>query len=115
MGLDMYLFRKDSNEEVAYWRKANAIHNWFVNTVQGGNDDCGDYDVSHDTLRKLRETCVKVLENPAKAKQLLPPKDGFFFGPTSIDGYYFGNIQRTIEKIDRVLEEGIEVQYHSCW
>jgi hypothetical protein len=24
---------------VGYWRKANAIHRWFVEHVQDGNDD----------------------------------------------------------------------------
>ena len=33
-------------ERVGYWRKANHIHKWFVDNVQGGNDDCGDYLVS---------------------------------------------------------------------
>ena len=28
---------------VAYWRKANAIHKWFVDHVQDGVDDCGEY------------------------------------------------------------------------
>jgi hypothetical protein len=27
-------------ESVAYWRKQNAIHKWFVDKVQSGNDDC---------------------------------------------------------------------------
>jgi hypothetical protein len=27
-------------EEVACWRKANAIHQWFVGNVQRGKDDC---------------------------------------------------------------------------
>lgn len=26
--------------QVAYWRKANAIHKWFVDNVQGGKDEC---------------------------------------------------------------------------
>lgn len=25
---------------VGYWRKANAIHGWFVKHVQGGKDEC---------------------------------------------------------------------------
>jgi hypothetical protein len=25
---------------VAYWRKANAIHSWFVQNVQDGVDEC---------------------------------------------------------------------------
>lgn len=31
---------KEITEEVGYWRKANAIHGWFVDNVQKGNDDC---------------------------------------------------------------------------
>jgi hypothetical protein len=27
-------------QEAGYWRKANAIHRWFVDNVQDGNDDC---------------------------------------------------------------------------
>lgn len=26
--------------ELAYWRKANAIHGWFVKNVQEGKDSC---------------------------------------------------------------------------
>jgi hypothetical protein len=48
-------------EEVAYWRKANAIHRRFVDNVQDGNDDCGKYRVSRDQLSQLRDDCRKVL------------------------------------------------------
>lgn len=46
---------------VAYWRKANAIHRWFVENVQDGEDDCGDYYVSHEQLTELRDTCQRAL------------------------------------------------------
>jgi hypothetical protein len=49
-------------EEVMYWRKANHIHAWFVDNVQGGNDDCGSYYVSEDQLRQLLGLCRKVLD-----------------------------------------------------
>lgn len=45
----------------AYWRKANQIHNWFVENVQDGKDDCGDYYVSRSQLEELRELCQRVL------------------------------------------------------
>src|SRR5262245_16374855 len=48
-------------EEIAYWRKANAIHAWFVRHVQSGEDDCKAYYVSRDDLRKLKADCDKVL------------------------------------------------------
>ncbi len=48
-------------EEVIYWRKANQIHNWFTKNVQNGNDDCGDYYVSLEQLKTLRDICENVL------------------------------------------------------
>ena len=48
--------------EVGYWRKANAIHNWFVTNVQDGKDDCEEYDVSREQLEQLRQQCKIVLE-----------------------------------------------------
>src|SRR5690349_7231665 len=47
-------------EELGYWRKANHIHNWFVENVQHGKDDCGEYYVTKDDLLKLLSECKKV-------------------------------------------------------
>lgn len=71
MGLDMYVvkrrkndeFRDENLEEVAYWRKANQIHNWFVQNVQEGVDDCNYYEVSKDNLERLLKICRVVKEN----------------------------------------------------
>lgn len=57
-------------EEVAYWRKANAIHNWFVQNVQDGEDDCKQYYVSNEQLKELLDLCDKVLT----ASKLIPGK-----------------------------------------
>jgi len=50
-------------EEVAYWRKANAIHKWFVDHVQSGNDDCREYYVDQDQLRELVDLCKQVIRS----------------------------------------------------
>ena len=47
-------------ESVGYWRKANQIHNWFVNNVQDGEDDCRAYEVSKEQLEKLLDLCQRV-------------------------------------------------------
>lgn len=52
----------DVKVTVAYWRKANAIHRWFVENVQDGEDDCDDHYVSREQLEALRDTCKKALE-----------------------------------------------------
>lgn len=49
-------------EDVAYWRKANAIHNWFVQNVQDGEDNCGEYPVSKEKLLELLNAVNVVLD-----------------------------------------------------
>lgn len=48
-------------DQVGYWRKANQIHNWFVDTVQNGIDDC-DYhrEVTEEDLKELLSICEKI-------------------------------------------------------
>jgi hypothetical protein len=47
-------------EEIMYWRKSNAIHNWFVKNVQEGNDDCNHYYLQQVKLQELLELLKKV-------------------------------------------------------
>jgi hypothetical protein len=49
-------------EDVMQWRKANHIHHWFVENVQDGNDNGGDYCVPSEQLAELLVLCEKVIE-----------------------------------------------------
>lgn len=53
--------------QVAYWRKANAIHNWFVRECANGVDNCQDIYVSREQLIELRDECVKAIADRDKA------------------------------------------------
>lgn len=103
--------------EAGYWRKANHIHKWFVDNVQNGVDDCGYYNVERRQLEELRQTCSKVLEWRYLATDCLPTMDGFFFGGTDYDDYYFKEVEHTVKVIDFCL--GLpncwDFQYHSSW
>ena len=46
---------------VASWSKANQIHNWFVENLQNGIDDCSYYFITEGDLLDLKEICKKVL------------------------------------------------------
>ena len=48
-------------EGVGYWRKANAIHRWFVDNVQDGYDDCGYYEVTKEQLEELLGICNTII------------------------------------------------------
>ena len=51
-------------EEVGYWRKANHIHNWFVENIQNGTDDCNYHrEVTEEDLKELLDVCQKVLDS----------------------------------------------------
>ena len=104
--------------EVGYWRKANAIHRWFVENVQDNEDDCGTYDVPREKLVKLKETCQQVIDDPSKAFELLPPSSGFFFGSTAVDEWYLDSLRSTIEICETAVamrDRGFFIQYHSSW
>jgi hypothetical protein len=111
-----YTRLKDSTE-IAYWRKANAIHNWFVKNVQNGVDDCGTYEVTPKQLENLRETIGQALDGPESAQHYLPPTSGFFFGPTGIDDYYWHCMQVALEAIEDALavQAPYKVYYTSSW
>lgn len=108
-------------EEVGYWRKANAIHKWFVDNVQGGKDDCGEYTVTHEQLEKLKSICEAVLKDIEKgevilAESELPTQSGFFFGDTDYGQYYKEDLEHTVKIIDEVLKHGRgEITYFSSW
>ncbi len=122
------------SEEVMYWRKANHIHGWFVREVQGGEDDCKEYVVSIEQLGRLLETCEQVLKssgliylpnesgavmkNDEVARELLPVCEGFFFGGTEYDEYYYNNLKETVEGLRALLAEDNRVcsfYYQSSW
>lgn len=95
-------------EQVMYWRKANAIHQWFVNNCQDGEDNCQRSYVSVDNLHGLLETCKKVKADPSLVQELLPPQSGFFFGSTEVDEWYWRDIDATIAFLEEELGKGEE-------
>jgi len=103
--------------KVGYWRKANAIHKWFVEVVQEGEDECRAHDVSREQLKELMELCKEVLANKEKAKDLLPTQNGFFYGNTEYGEFYFEDLENTIKIIERCLKlpENWDIEYRSSW
>ena len=111
---------KEVKVELAYWRKANAIHKWFVDNIQKGNDDCGSYEVTRDDLLHLRNILEELLKDRTieLAKQMMPPQSGFFFGDTEIDDYYWEDLEFTLERVNKILDTNLDdwdIYYQSSW
>jgi hypothetical protein len=68
MGLDMYLNvgKGEHSFEIGYWRKANAIHKYFVDTLQNGVDDQRESPVGLKTFEDLFEKVSAIREEYIK-------------------------------------------------
>lgn len=110
------LIVKQIELEAMYWRKANAIHGWFVENVQDDEDDCREYYVEREQLEELLAECVSVLTSRDTNK--LPPQLGFFFGSTKIDEWYWQDLEDTVKGLEKALtlpEKEYSFYYRASW
>lgn len=125
-------------EEVAYWRKANMLHGWFVRNCQSIREDI-EIKVTYQDLVNLLKDINEVLENTvletgqvhmgttftdkgieekyeeglivkdsSVAEELLPTTQGFFFGSYDYDEYYVMDLKDAKEKLEKVINESNE-------
>ena len=100
-------------EEIMYWRKFNALHNWIVNNCANGVDECQRIYMSNNDLVDLYNTLKEVSVDNNKAEELLPTTAGFFFGGTDYDEYYFDQVNRTIEELRPYIQDIHENSFNS--
>lgn len=129
MGLDMYAFsvaqrdviddftidtdsegRINSNE-VAYWRKFNALHGWMEDLyrAKGGTAEsfnCKPVRLTLEDLNKLQSDM---------ANNLLQPREGFFFGSQEIYPEDITSTLKFIMDARQEIENGRDVFYDSWW
>ena len=128
---------------VAYWRKANAVHGWFVRRVQDGQDDCGTYRVTRTQLQELRDLCAEVLE-VAITSEGQPVQNGTTYYPggkvvpqftegrailnseqvekllPTVSGFFFGSTGydewyiRDVENTVELLDKALNDVPHTC-
>ena len=113
---------------IIQWRKANAIHKWFVDNCQGGDDkNCERTSIALHDLEKLQGVLEQLLDHDeSKAALLLPPCAGFFFGNTEVDEWYWDSIDHTHEILGKWIDFlqkdelrdgswGWDLYYRSSW
>lgn len=146
MGLDMYLERTTDTykrvgannvynedhyittlvaEQIGYWRKFNALHNFIVDKFNEGVDNCRPIDLYEEQVEKILETLKAVQADHSLAETLLPTGSGFFFGSTEYNDWYFADIDDAIEVFTKALtvfaeepttwEVSVGVRYRASW
>ena len=140
-------------EDVAYWRKANQIHNYIVDNFADGIDDCRSVYLDLENLEELLNVCKKVrksiefvdgkliqsytfnekgekvknyidgkvVKDTSVCEELLPTKEGCFFGNTEYNEWYVEQIDYTIKALKDIIKEekemnkdGIYNEYYYC-
>ena len=109
----------DPFREIGYWRKANAIREWFVQTCGYPEDgNCEYTEISKRDIEQLKDICKYVLEHRDEAPVLLPTSAGFFFGEYEYDDQYFESLEETIKICDNALQTvnwDTEVVIYTDW
>ena len=120
MGLDQYLFVKESEDaesrEVFFWRKHPNLHGfmtaeWLALPENAGKSpdefNCQPLYITPEIVERL-DACTR-----PNAQDELPPTTGFFFGVS--DDYYDDQDRKAVEFMRGALERGQQVYYDSWW
>ena len=104
------------------WRKANAIHKFFVDEVQEGNDNCERHYVPRETLQELLDRITTILDiktpvaREMKAEELLPTDiEGCFFGSKEYDDWYYKDLENTKKTLEKVFEYEEQAEAGKCF
>lgn len=88
---------------IGYWRKANAIHEWFVEHCQDGEDDCRDAYVSREKLEELKATCQRVLSEAKLKKGKILVATGWSAERGEYKDYRDGDVIKNTATIEGIL------------
>ncbi|MDC9612889.1 hypothetical protein PSI19_03125 [Xenorhabdus khoisanae] len=114
MGLDIYFLADDKENtqndvfdvntkvEVGYFRKVNFLFYWIKNNVKS-IENREPILIPQDVLKKLSSDLDKLI--PANCQELFPTCNGFFFGSTEYDEYYWLDVESVRAWVKGILND----------
>lgn len=122
---DSHLVNVKIDFPIAYFRKFNALHNYFVENCDhpDGEDNCVDMLITPEIIDDLILRLTKIIVsdgNEKVAERELPTADGFFWGDTSYDECYLKDCRKALDlmlKMKTLAEENEEEYefYYIAW
>lgn len=104
IGLDLF-FWKVKKENNGYFRKVNFLIPFFESR-ECNIENCVPVRVNREDAEELLRRCSVVLDDHSRAKELLPTREGCFFGSTDYDEYYFEDVESVRDYVkDTLLPE----------
>ena len=105
MGLDISLnIRNRTSSEIAYFRKVNFLVKFMESYYGKVVENCVPLEINKEVILELKNRCIKVLKDHTLAKELLPTQEGFFFGSTNYNEFYYKDVSSVLNKCDEILE-----------
>lgn len=95
---------------VGYWRKFDPLHQWFVNKVQEGHDDCRPAYIAPDALAELEEQLDQVDDDPESASE--------YFVSEGDEPMTEGDVDYTLRIVvlaKKLQERGWDIYYRASW
>ena len=113
MGLDIKISHgKDSY----YFRKYNWLYGWVRRKLKLPEiKNCEHYKLHRSMVNDLIGDISNVLSDHSLAKKVLPTEDGFFFGSTEIDSWYYKELTDAKEQLTQLLAKMIDGEPADFW
>lgn len=114
MGLDITI--KTEKHEIDF-RKHNYLFRW-VGRLVGEIENCEEYELDKTDIENLLADVRAVNADPTRADELLPTQEGFFFGSTQYDEWYFDKIEyaeRELSKMVADMEDDETATFWAWW
>ena len=86
----------------AYFRKVNFLFKYFED--RGKMVDEYYAFVEQEDVEDIIYKCERILKDNSLAHALLPTQNGFFFGSTDYDGWYFSDVKDCLKQMKQFLK-----------
>lgn len=94
----------DTVQEIAYWRKANQIHNYFIQECGGGEDNGQSIYVCLADLKELVRRCKKIIKTVQYTEDWI--HNGTLFGSDDKEIFYLDDdTQLPLEEIKKLIQQ----------
>ena len=112
MGLDISLKTKTHDID---FRKHNYLFRWVENRIDGEIENCKNYKLTKSDIEELLNSVNEVLADHSKAQELLPTQEGFFFGNTEYDEWYFEDLEYAQRELTAMLADWVGREKATFW
>lgn len=95
---------------VGYWRKFDALHQWFVSNVQEGVDDCRPAFVAVDTLIELETQLERACDDPTSVSERFTADADETLEISEVD-----YTLKVLHHAKQLQEQGWDIYYRASW